>query len=108
MTTATRATRPKASGASRRASTATDANCRRVFAACASIVTAPPRSDRVPRPLLRCRTESGRSEEHTSELQSLMRISYAVLCLKKKKKKSDNYLKIKLEYCNITHIKKLK
>src|SRR3546814_3578790 len=30
-----------------------------------------------------------RSEEHTSELQSLMRISYAVFCLKKKKKKSD-------------------
>src|SRR3546814_5199461 len=29
---------------------------------------------------------SGRSEEHTSELQSLMRISYAVFCLKKKKK----------------------
>src|SRR3546814_4449939 len=32
-------------------------------------------------------TETGvRSEEHTSELQSLMRISYAVFCLKKKKK----------------------
>src|SRR3546814_1862410 len=30
---------------------------------------------------------AGRSEEHTSELQSLMRISYAVFCLKKKKKK---------------------
>src|SRR3546814_1717845 len=29
--------------------------------------------------------ELGRSEEHTSELQSLMRISYAVFCLKKKK-----------------------
>src|SRR3546814_3943015 len=29
-----------------------------------------------------------RSEEHTSELQSLMRISYAVFCLKKKKSKS--------------------
>src|SRR3546814_3643188 len=29
------------------------------------------------------------SEEHTSELQSLMRISYAVFCLKKKKHKSD-------------------
>src|SRR3546814_3824920 len=29
----------------------------------------------------------GRSEEHTSELQSLMRISYAVFCLKKKKRK---------------------
>src|SRR3546814_6288671 len=31
-----------------------------------------------------------RSEEHTSELQSLMRISYAVFCLKKKKKQQDN------------------
>src|SRR3546814_1874167 len=31
-----------------------------------------------------------RSEEHTSELQSLMRISYAVFCLKKKKNKQDN------------------
>src|SRR3546814_5269160 len=30
--------------------------------------------------------EDERSEEHTSELQSLMRISYAVFCLKKKKK----------------------
>src|SRR3546814_3648046 len=29
-----------------------------------------------------------RSEEHTSELQSLMRISYAVFCLKKKKRKT--------------------
>src|SRR3546814_2151506 len=33
-----------------------------------------------------------RSEEHTSELQSLMRISYAVFCLKKKKKKHKNKL----------------
>src|SRR3546814_3863889 len=33
-----------------------------------------------------------RSEEHTSELQSLMRISYAVFCLKKKKTK-NNYTK---------------
>src|SRR3546814_2257197 len=31
------------------------------------------------------RLRPGRSEEHTSELQSLMRISYAVFCLKKKK-----------------------
>src|SRR3546814_15601260 len=37
-----------------------------------------------------------RSEEHTSELQSLMRISYAVFCLKKKKKKN-----IKQSYKNI-------
>src|SRR3546814_8915226 len=32
-----------------------------------------------------------RSEEHTSELQSLMRISYAVFCLKKKKKRTTTY-----------------
>src|SRR3546814_5184335 len=31
-----------------------------------------------------------RSEEHTSELQSLMRISYAVFCLKKKKAQNNN------------------
>src|SRR3546814_6820400 len=34
-----------------------------------------------------------RSEEHTSELQSLMRISYAVFCLKKKKIRKTNYNK---------------
>src|SRR3546814_2161222 len=33
---------------------------------------------------------SARSEEHTSELQSLMRTSYAVFCLKKKTTKTDN------------------
>src|SRR3546814_1116208 len=32
-----------------------------------------------------------RSEEHTSELQSLMRISYAVFCLKKKNKKKQEH-----------------
>src|SRR3546814_3589584 len=41
--------------------------------------TLPPRCLRTP--------EAARSEEHTSELQSLMRISYAVFCLKKKKNK---------------------
>src|SRR3546814_6156946 len=35
------------------------------------------------------RSVGGRSEEHTSELQSLMRNSYAVFCLKKKKNKND-------------------
>src|SRR3546814_7242576 len=35
---------------------------------------------------LRQRATCSRSEEHTSELQSLMRISYAVFCLNKKKK----------------------
>src|SRR3546814_1467713 len=36
-----------------------------------------------------------RSEEHTSELQSLMRISYAVFCLKKKKKQTHRYYRTK-------------
>src|SRR3546814_6486567 len=36
--------------------------------------------------LVKDRALNARSEEHTSELQSLMRISYAVFCLKKKKK----------------------
>src|SRR3546814_7791923 len=35
-------------------------------------------------------TSGRRSEEHTSELQSLMRISYAVFCLKKKKHSTSN------------------
>src|SRR3546814_10526620 len=36
------------------------------------------------RPMVACARADCRSEEHTSELQSLMRISYAVFCLKKK------------------------
>src|SRR3546814_6017366 len=42
-------------------------------------------------------SRSWRSEEHTSELQSLMRISYAVFCLKKKKMKKQ-YATIYLWY----------
>src|SRR3546814_7855251 len=37
------------------------------------------------------RRQPARSEEHTSELQSLMRISYAVFCLKKKKDKTTTH-----------------
>src|SRR3546814_2249079 len=37
------------------------------------------------------RRNARRSEEHTSELQSLMRISYAVFCLKKKKKQINTH-----------------
>src|SRR3546814_4711817 len=36
------------------------------------------------------RTSGNKSEEHTSELQSLMRISYAVFCLKKKTEKTND------------------
>src|SRR3546814_7416286 len=43
---------------------------------------------------------TGRSEEHTSELQSLMRISYAVFCLKKKKEKITYSLHILHRYTN--------
>src|SRR3546814_4187913 len=44
------------------------------------------RNPRNPRSAAARRGETRRSEEHTSELQSLMRISYAAFCLKKKKR----------------------
>src|SRR3546814_5134890 len=52
----------------------------------ASIASSSPPACRPPRPThpLYTQQRSIRSEEHTSELQSLMRISYAVFCLKKK------------------------
>src|SRR3546814_3862922 len=49
-------------------------------------------------------TDVVRSEEHTSELQSLMRISYAVFCLKKKKSIKNN----KAQYKHINHTLKQK
>src|SRR3546814_5689276 len=56
---------------------------------------------RTQQPLSKCRppswpvipTDAWRSEEHTSELQSLMRISYAVFCLKKKTTQSTHNTK---------------
>src|SRR3546814_5655105 len=49
------------------------------------------------------RIDEQRSEEHTSELQSLMRISYAVFCLKKKNTNiSDKYIIKTLMYLQIT------
>src|SRR3546814_5980583 len=53
---------------------------------CLSINVWAPRPDATPRPVMVwIHGGAYRSEEHTSELQSLMRISYAVFCLKKKK-----------------------
>src|SRR3546814_5953833 len=47
-----------------------------------------------PNDLIKGTRDTGhRSEEHTSELQSLMRISYAVFCLKKKNKKNTPHTK---------------
>src|SRR3546814_7920189 len=57
-----------------------------------SFISAPPLH--LPAPILMDQSRSDiaceRSEEHTSELQSLMRISYAVFCLKKKTKDTNN------------------
>src|SRR3546814_9047711 len=47
--------------------------------------------------------EKARSEEHTSELQSLMRISYAVFCLKKKNNKSDQTKNICVSHVTEVH-----
>src|SRR3546814_4107833 len=54
---------------------------------CAGREAAAPRKARRRRPAPFADGRVSRSEEHTSELQSLMRISYAVFCLKKKKSK---------------------
>src|SRR3546814_2143462 len=61
----------------------------RIYPACKGYQKRRDQSDQA---IARCGLLKGRSEEHTSELQSLMRISYAVFCLKKKKqhKKSTN------------------
>src|SRR3546814_12392456 len=50
-----------------------------------------PFASRIAQQRRRLLPERPRSEEHTSELQSLMRISYAVFCLKKKKKKDEEH-----------------
>src|SRR3546814_2161688 len=50
----------------------------------------------------RSRPSQARSEEHTSELQSLMRISYAVFCLKKKKKKKEKHTVHKIKNNRLT------
>src|SRR3546814_10307968 len=55
-------------------------------ARCLRLCSSMAKSNRAAQP-----SRSTRSEEHTSELQSLMRISYAVFCLKKKKKKQKTH-----------------
>src|SRR3546814_10593000 len=56
----------------------------------ASFIPAPPLARGTERADDRPPRRKGRSEEHTSELQSLMRTSYAVFCLKKKQHTEDN------------------
>src|SRR3546814_5010267 len=69
------------------------------------LLALPARDRREPRDAV-----GSRSEEHTSELQSLMRISYAVFCLKKKKTSQHHitqliiiHMKITTHLCNIQH-----
>src|SRR3546814_6245269 len=75
-------------------STMIDALVRRFLGSCGSQApqSLPMRGtpDEVPHPNMVSFT--WRSEEHTSELQSLMRISYAVFCLKKQKNKKQNII----------------
>src|SRR3546814_20234264 len=70
------------SGDRRRAAARDDTEVRR---------SAPPRRVSRAQPRHRRGLRPDRSEEHTSELQSLMRISYAVFCLKKKKLANNIY-----------------
>src|SRR3546814_2045639 len=58
---------------------------RRIAANNGTVVSTTMRPAMLPRYMLAIGPQTKRSEEHTSELQSLMRISYAVFCLKKKK-----------------------
>src|SRR3546814_5754550 len=62
-------------------------------------VSAPRWPDQLPNGQL----DNVRSEEHTSELQSLMRISYAVFCLKKKKRRNHSQTKITRRDKEATH-----
>src|SRR3546814_6705673 len=68
------------------------AGARAPFYTAALLIQVPPRGpstgSRPSEPLAK-QLHCHRSEEHTSELQSLMRISYAVFCLKKKKNKNQ-------------------
>src|SRR3546814_2512831 len=64
-------------------------DARRWLTASPRATSAPPSSPACPRPNCTCISRGRRSEEHTSELQSLMRISYAVFCLKKKTKQEQ-------------------
>src|SRR3546814_8093817 len=60
--------------------------CRNARSKASGVVSVHTRNYSVPPPVRQQLKADRRSEEHTSELQSLMRISYAVFCLKKKKK----------------------
>src|SRR3546814_5733933 len=67
-----------------------------------ALAAPPPPTVTIAAPLERAIDRWDRSEEHTSELQSLMRISYAVFCLKKKKQNNTHSTFCKYERYSIT------
>src|SRR3546814_2957780 len=79
-------------------SAACAAICPAIFPSAPKPLFKPPTRRRKPSP--------PRSEEHTSELQSLMRISYAVFCLKKKTKYTTNTLDTTYNNTHTTHKRK--
>src|SRR3546814_7591751 len=62
---------------------------------CTSPLVVAPQMKKVPKRIQKVSDRETRSEEHTSELQSLMRISYAVFCLKKKNIKHHPKINVK-------------
>src|SRR3546814_5725296 len=69
-----------------------------------SAITIGPKRRRTPQAPGKKETDRGeRSEEHTSELQSLMRISYAVFCLKTKKKQHRQRITTNTHYYTRTY-----
>src|SRR3546814_8372996 len=87
------------------------ASCRRWLGSCTTRVSSSAWINTSSYRSVKACTVPVRSEEHTSELQSLMRISYAVFCLKKKKQRkqqennSVNILSIKRNTCVIVQEK---
>src|SRR5881227_4317407 len=72
-----------------------------------TLFRSPSNDRRRPREPRRARCRRRRSEEHTSELQSRTVISYAVFCLKKKKKETRNKTKFLLYSKHSNKIKKI-
>src|SRR3546814_7885823 len=78
--------------------------CDKIIGLCQTFeIAASRKNDRHLTPIGHCER---RSEEHTSELQSLMRISYAVFCLKKKKTSENKYTQLEYINCNRTTLMK--
>src|SRR3546814_1218868 len=97
---ASAATRPRRNRSARSRPTCTACCCR-----ARALGTTDKRSARGTSSVVRLGRECLRSEEHTSELQSLMRISYAVFCLKKKNQVKQTQQRQHHKHTSIPHTK---